>query len=64
VALSQEELSDLIFVSPFFDRYKEISKNSVFFRSIRIWSSLSLDEAYLDVTQNKKIKRQHSGRRN
>jgi DNA polymerase-4 len=29
-------------------------KFRVFFRSIRIWSSRFLDEAYLDVTQNKK----------
>jgi nucleotidyltransferase/DNA polymerase involved in DNA repair len=45
----------LFFVSPRFDRYKEISnKIQSILRSIRIWSSLSLDEAYLDVTQNKK----------
>jgi DNA polymerase IV len=47
---------DLIFVPPRFDRYKEISKKiqKIFFEYTDLVEPLSLDEAYLDVTQNKK----------
>ena len=47
---------DLIFVKPRFDRYKEISKKirKIFFEFTDLVEPLSLDEAYLDVTQNKK----------
>ncbi len=46
----------LIFVRPRFDRYKEISKQvrKIFFDYTDLVEPLSLDEAYLDVTQNKK----------
>ena len=47
---------DLIFVKPRFARYKEISKKirSIFFEYTELVEPLSLDEAYLDVTVNKK----------
>ncbi|MDW5289069.1 DNA polymerase IV [Formosa sp. PL04] len=47
---------ELIFVKPRFDRYKEISKKirKIFFDYTDLVEPLSLDEAYLDVTVNKK----------
>ncbi len=47
---------DLIFVRPRFDRYKEISSKirKIFYDFTDLVEPLSLDEAYLDVTQNKK----------
>ena len=47
---------ELIFVKPRFARYKEISKavHSIFFSYTDLVEALSLDEAYLDVTNNKK----------
>ena len=47
---------DLIFVRTNFDRYHEISKKvrSIFFDYTDLVEPLSLDEAYLDVTENKK----------
>lgn len=46
----------LIFVRPRFDRYKEISKKirKIFLDYTDLVEPLSLDEAYLDVTENKK----------
>jgi len=46
---------ELIFVKPRFDRYKEISKQvrSIFYEYTDLVEPLSLDEAYLDVTENK-----------
>lgn len=46
----------LIFVRPRFERYKEISKQirKIFHEYTDLVEPLSLDEAYLDVTQNKK----------
>ncbi len=46
---------DLIFVQPRFDRYKEISNQirDVFFEFTDLVEPLSLDEAFLDVTENK-----------
>ncbi|WP_290701006.1 DNA polymerase IV [Lacinutrix sp.] len=46
----------LIFVKTNFDRYKEISKKvrAIFFDYTDLVEPLSLDEAYLDVTENKK----------
>lgn len=48
--------SELIFVRPRFDRYKEISKKirKIFLDYTDLVEPLSLDEAYLDVTENKK----------
>jgi len=47
---------ELIFVPPRFDRYKEISKKirKIFLDYTDLVEPLSLDEAYLDVTVNKK----------
>ncbi len=47
---------DLIFVRPRFDRYKEISTQirKIFLDYTDLVEPLSLDEAYLDVTENKK----------
>ncbi len=47
---------DLIFVRPRFERYAEISRQirSIFYEYTDLVEPLSLDEAYLDVTQNKK----------
>jgi DNA polymerase-4 len=46
----------LVFVSPRFDRYKEISNKirTIFFEYSDLVEPLSLDEAYIDVTENKK----------
>lgn len=55
-AQAKRNCPDLIFVSPRFDRYKEISQKirKIFFEYTDLVEPLSLDEAYLDVTQNKK----------
>ncbi len=47
---------DLIFVPPRFERYREISQQirQIFFEYTDLVEPLSLDEAYLDVTENKK----------
>ena len=46
---------DLIFVRPRFDAYKEVSTQirSIFFEYTDLVEPLSLDEAFLDVTENK-----------
>ncbi len=53
---AKKNCPDLIFVRPRFDRYKEISKKirAIFHEYTDLVEPLSLDEAYLDVTQNKK----------
>src|SRR5690554_3849845 len=47
---------DLTFVPPRFERYREVSKQilEIFLEYTDLVEPLSLDEAYLDVTQNKK----------
>jgi len=54
---ARKNCPDLIFIKPRFARYKEISKQirSVFYTYTDLVEPLSLDEAYLDVTQNKKF---------
>lgn len=54
--LAQKNCPDLIFVKPRFSRYSEISKKirAIFFDYTDLVEPLSLDEAYLDVTENKK----------
>lgn len=54
--LAKKNCPDLIFVHPRFDRYKEISKkiHKIFHDYTDLVEPLSLDEAYLDVTKNKK----------
>ncbi|SCY57487.1 DNA polymerase IV [Flavobacterium caeni] len=54
--LARKYCPELIFVRPRFDRYKEISKKirKIFLEYTDLVEPLSLDEAYLDVTYNKK----------
>ncbi len=54
--LAKKNCPDIIFVKPRFDRYKEISKKirAIFHEFTDKVEPLSLDEAYLDVTLNKK----------
>ncbi|MCH2194174.1 DNA polymerase IV [Kordia sp.] len=54
--LAKKRCPELIFVHPRFDRYKEISTQirAIFYEYTDLVEPLSLDEAYLDVTQNKK----------
>lgn len=54
--LAKKNCPDLIFVKPRFERYKEISNmiHKIFYDYTDLVEPLSLDEAYLDVTQNKK----------
>ena len=54
--LAKKYCPEIIFVRPRFDRYKEISKKvqAIFYDYTDMVEPLSLDEAYLDVTQNKK----------
>jgi DNA polymerase-4 len=53
---AKEKCPHLIFVSPRFPRYKEISRQirEIFYEYTDLVEPLSLDEAYLDVTENKK----------
>ena len=54
--LAEKKCPHLIFVRPRFNRYTEISKSirEIFFKYTDLVEPLSLDEAYLDVTENKK----------
>lgn len=54
--LAKKNCPHLTFVKPRYDRYKEISKQirKIFFDYTDLVEPLSLDEAYLDVTVNKK----------
>jgi DNA polymerase-4 len=54
--MAKKYCPDLIFVKPRFERYKEISVkiHKIFREYTDLVEALSLDEAYLDVTQNKK----------
>jgi len=54
--LAKQKCPHIIFVKPRFDRYKEISSKirEIFFDYTDLVEPLSLDEAYLDVTENKK----------
>ena len=55
-ALAKKYCPELIFVQPRFDRYREISNKirNIFYEYTDLVEPLSLDEAYLDVTKNKK----------
>lgn len=55
-AQARELCPELIFVPTRFDRYREISQQirEVFYEYTDLVEPLSLDEAYLDVTENKK----------
>ncbi len=54
--MAKKNCPELIFVKPRFDRYKEISSKiqKIFYEYTDLVEPLSLDEAYLDVTNNKK----------
>ncbi|TDE06592.1 DNA polymerase IV [Flavobacterium hiemivividum] len=54
--MAKKNCPGLIFVPPRFERYKEISNqiHTIFKEYTDLVEPLSLDEAYLDVTQNKK----------
>ncbi len=54
--LARRLCPDLIFVKTRFDRYREISQQirEIFYEYTDLVEPLSLDEAYLDVTENKK----------
>ena len=54
--MAKKNCPHITFVKPRFERYKEISKKirSIFFEYTDLVEPLSLDEAYLDVTINKK----------
>ena len=54
--LAKKNCPQLTFVKPRFSRYKEISQliRNIFFEYTDLVEPLSLDEAYLDVTSNKK----------
>lgn len=54
--IAKRNCPDLIFVKPRFDRYREISNiiREIFLEFTELVEPLSLDEAYLDVTENKK----------
>lgn len=55
-AMARKLCPELIFVHAHFDRYREISKiiRAIFYEYTDLVEPLSLDEAYLDVTENKK----------
>ncbi|MBU2937930.1 DNA polymerase IV [Lacinutrix sp. C3R15] len=55
-AQARRNCPELIFVKPRFERYTEISKKikKIFYEYTNLVEPLSLDEAYLDVTENKK----------
>lgn len=55
-AKARQLCPELIFIRPRFERYKEISRQirAVFYEYTDLVEPLSLDEAYLDVTHNKK----------
>ena len=55
IAVAHRLCPNLIVVEPHFSRYKEISQqiHAIFHEYTDIIEPLSLDEAYLDVTENK-----------
>ena len=55
-AMARQLCPQLIFVKPRFDRYREVSMQirAIFHEYTDLVEPLSLDEAYLDVTTNKK----------
>ncbi len=54
--MARKYCPQLLFVKPRFERYKEISQKirAIFYEYTDLVEPLSLDEAYLDVTENKK----------
>lgn len=54
--IAKQWCPDLVFVEPRFERYKELSSQirAIFYEYTDLVEPLSLDEAFLDVTENKK----------
>ena len=54
--IAAKRCPDLIFIKPRFERYREVSQQirNIFYEYTDLVEPLSLDEAYLDVTINKK----------
>lgn len=54
--IAKQRCPDLVFVKPRFERYKELSAEirAIFYEYTDLVEPLSLDEAFLDVTDNKK----------
>lgn len=54
--IAKRNCPELIFVKPRFERYREVSHRirKIFYEYTDLVEPLSLDEAYLDVTENKK----------
>lgn len=54
--MAKKNCPELIFMPPRFDRYKEVSRQirAIFLEYTDLVEPLSLDEAFLDVTENKK----------
>ncbi len=55
-SIAYRKCPDIIFVKPNFEKYKEVSQRirDIFYEYTDLVEPLSLDEAYLDVTENKK----------
>ncbi|NOR87234.1 MAG: DNA polymerase IV [Bacteroidales bacterium] len=55
-AIAKRKCPHLIFVKPRFERYKELSQQirNIFYDYSELVEPLSLDEAFIDVTENKK----------
>ena len=55
-SMAQKLCPDIIFIKPHFERYREVSNTirNIFHEYTDLVEPLSLDEAYLDVTDNKK----------
>ncbi|MBD3636249.1 MAG: DNA polymerase IV [Crocinitomicaceae bacterium] len=53
-ALARQKCPELLFVKPRFERYKEVSEiiREIFYEYTELVEPLSLDEAFLDVTDN------------
>lgn len=56
IRMAKRLCPNLLIIEPRFERYKEISNkiHNIFYRYTDLIEPISLDEAFLDVTQNKK----------
>lgn len=57
IRMAKRLCPNLLIIEPRFERYKEISNkiHNIFHRYTDLIEPISLDEAFLDVTQNKKV---------